>query len=189
MVCKGLGRLVAVSPSSDCFGAAWCEKMYWTVAQTKPNAERVAQLNLQRQQFLTYLPVFAMKVGKVTKIKVLFPRYIFVQIEQQWHSINSTIGISRLILTNENKPAILSDKIIEGLKAREEKGLIILEPKAKFKPGENVKIVNGPFSGYSALYQEMRDSERSRILIELLGRSVQIEVNENDLSAVAIKAE
>ncbi len=161
---------------------------YWAVAMTKPNCEKLAQVNLERQGLLTYLPVFLTKVGKVIRVKTLFPRYIFVQIEDQWHSINSTFGVSRLILTNENKPAVLPDKIIEELKAREDgKGHIALTPLPKFNPGENVRLAQGAFEGYTGIYEGMSGPERSKILIELLGRKVSIVVDETHLAAVAIR--
>jgi transcriptional antiterminator RfaH len=160
---------------------------FWAVVHCKAGRERLAQLNLRRQHFVTYLPMFLARVGKVHQVKILFPRYIFARIENQWHGINNTFGVSRLIMTSENKPAVVQEYIIEELRAREDKkGLILLPEPQRFQQGENVKLANGPFSGYNGLYQGMKDSDRARVLIDLLGRKVQIEVNETDLSAVAL---
>ncbi len=162
---------------------------YWAVALCKSGSENVAVDNLQRQGFVSYIPKYLQRVGKVTKVKILFPRYIFVQIEEQWHSINSTRGVSRLILTNENKPAVIQDEVIEELKSREDsKGLIQLPSQGRFRQGENVTIANGVLEGYNGIYEGMRDADRVRVLIDLLGRKVLIEVNEQDLkTAVASK--
>ncbi len=160
--------------------------MAWAVALTKSNRELYAQGHLHRQNYTTYLPRFLHKIGNISKIKVLFPRYIFIQIEHQWHSINGTLGISRLILKNDNTPAVVPDKVIEELKRREIRGLITLPTQGRFEVGENVRLADSPFAGYIGIYAGMRDADRARVLIELLGRSVPIEVDEGTLRAVAV---
>lgn len=160
--------------------------MFWSVAITKSNREITAQDNLHRQGYTTYLPKFLHKQGNITKIKVLFPRYIFILIEHQWYSINSTLGISRLLLTNDNKPAVVPDTVIEELRSREAKGLISLPSQGRFNQGENVRLADGPFAGYIGIHAGMRDADRARVLIELLGRSTLVEVDEGTLQAVAV---
>jgi transcriptional antiterminator RfaH len=163
--------------------------MFWAVAVTKPSGEQRALINLERQGYLSYLPRYLSKVGKETKIKILFPRYIFVRIENQWYKINNTFGISRLLLTNENTPAIVPDKIIDDLKMREDnKGFISLPTPSKFQVGESVRVVNGTFLGYAGLYDGMRPHERARVLIELLGQKVPIEIDERDLAPAVVSA-
>jgi transcriptional antiterminator RfaH len=163
-------------------------KMFWAVAITKPANENRAIVNLDRQGYITYLPKYMSRIGSITKIKILFPRYLFVQIDQQWHSINSTFGVSRVILGRDNRPAIVSDRIISDLKMREDsKGLISLPQPSKFRPGEKVRVVNGPMSGYDAIYDGMRPNDRVRILIELLGQQAIVELDEKDLAAVAVE--
>jgi transcriptional antiterminator RfaH len=159
---------------------------FWCVAMTKSNSEGLAKYHLERQGYEVYLPKFLSRIGKEIKIKALFPRYIFVKIESRWYSIMGTRGISRLLL-NEEQPAIVPDKIIENLMRREDsKGFIALDEQPKFKPGEKVAIASGPFSGHYALYQGMRDADRARVLINLLGQSTPVELDEKDLAAVAV---
>ena len=61
--------------------------MTWYLAQTKPNAHRVAIRNLDRQGFQTFLPTHeasSRKRGKsVIDLKPLFPGYLFVGIDAQ----------------------------------------------------------------------------------------------------------
>ncbi len=155
---------------------------HWAVAITKPNNENRAEINLERQGFVSYLPKYLSKVGKELKVKILFPRYIFIVIEDQWHRINSTFGVSRLLLNNEGKPAVVSNKIIDNLKLKEDqKGLISLPDPPKFSQGQPVRVANGSFSGYRALYDGMRPNDRARVLIEMLGQQVSIELDERDL--------
>jgi hypothetical protein len=78
------------------------------------------------------------------------------------------------------------DKVIEEISAREVKGLISLPSQGRFHQGENVRLADGPFAGYIGIHAGMRDAERARVLIELLGRSTLVEVDEGTLQSVAI---
>jgi len=159
---------------------------FWGVAMTKSSGENLAKYHLERQDFRTYLPKFLNGIGKSAKIKALFPRYIFVRIETRWYSINGTRGVTRLIM-NESKPAIVPDRIIDNLVKREDsKGLISLPSAPKFSPGEKVRVVNTAMLGYIGIYQGMRDHERARVLIELLGQAVSLELDEKDLAPVTV---
>jgi len=159
---------------------------YWAVAMTKSASEHIAQYNLTRQNFETYLPKYLSGVGKEIKVKVLFPRYIFIRIDLQWHKINGTRGVTRIIM-NDLKPAQIPDKVIQNLKACEDvKGLITLPEQPKFVPGQPVRVVKGPFLDYIAVYDGMRPNERVRALIKMLGQTVPIELDQEDLVAVAI---
>jgi transcriptional antiterminator RfaH len=130
------------------------------------------------------------RLGKDIKVKILFPRYIFVSIEQQWHQINSTYGISRIMLGNEGKPVVVADKIIEDLKMREDKaGLITLPEAPKFQKGDKVKIVKGALMGYDAIFDGMKPNDRVRVLIEMLGQPVHVELDEGDLVTVVSEGE
>ena len=76
----------------------------WYLLQFKPNAHRLAERNLQRQGFLTFLPMRDVTKRKaisfVNQLYPLFPGYMFVSFdpnEALWHKINSTFGVSKLV--------------------------------------------------------------------------------------------
>ena len=56
----------------------------WLVARSKPNQEKIALKNLERQNFEFFQPTFKTTLRKYNKfkeiIKPLFPGYIFVAI-------------------------------------------------------------------------------------------------------------
>jgi len=153
---------------------------YW-VAMTKASSENLAEHHLKRQGFIPYLPRYLSRIGKEIKVKILFPRYLFIKEELQWHSIHGTRGITRLLM-RESTPAVIPDKIIENLRMKEDhKGFISLPEPPKFRSGEKVRVVNGSLEGYSALYDGMRPNERARVLIDMLGQQIQVELDEKDL--------
>jgi transcriptional antiterminator RfaH len=155
----------------------------WIVAMTRPAHEAIAALNLSRQGYTSYVPKYAKRQGqKASVIRPLFPRYIFIQVEQFWSSILGTRGISRVLLADEG-PAQLPDRIIKELKARELHGLIQLTTPSKFLPGEKVKTETGPLVGHLLIYEGQSSHDRVKVLANLLGRACVIELPEKSLIA------
>src|SRR6516164_6180997 len=98
----------------------------WYVVQTQVNAELKAARHLLRQGFEIYLPRYLKRRSHARKIErvpaPLFPRYLFVQIDmaaQRWRSIQSTFGVSHLVLQGAD-PARVASGVIHSLKARED---------------------------------------------------------------------
>jgi transcriptional antiterminator RfaH len=153
----------------------------WYVAHTTPHAEMKASLHLGRQGFEVYLPRYLKKrrhARRVDTIAVpLYPRYLFVAIDigaQRWQAIHSTIGVSRLICRGEH-PAAIPDSLVEELKRREdESGLIRLERRPQFSPGDKVRVIEGAFADCLGLYEGTKDRDRVAILLDLLGRKVRV---------------
>jgi len=151
----------------------------------KPNHEAIAATNLQRQGFSYYYPRFIYKKTPNTKslIRPLFPRYMFVLVEQFWRSLTGTRGIS-YILMSEGGPQIVADSVIDAIKSREDKsGMFQLTAPPKFYPGEKVKSLEGPLCGLPLLYEGMAGHERVKVLAELLGRKVLVTIEEKLLVA------
>jgi transcriptional antiterminator RfaH len=153
----------------------------WYVAQTRPHGETKASLHLGRQGFETYLPRYLRKRRHARRVDTvaspLYPGYVFVAINlgvQRWRSIQSTVGVSRLVCRGED-PAAVPEGVVEELQRRQDEGgLIRLERRARFNPGDTVRVVAGAFSDCLGLYEGMDDRERVAILLDLLGRKVRV---------------
>lgn len=153
---------------------------YWSVAQTQPFSERKATRFLEGQKFVCYLPKILQTnyAMKRTRVAALFPRYVFVQIENAWHAINGTPGVASVLIDGGSKPVCVADRVIADLQSRENKdGFIVLPKKEKFKKGQKIKIVSGQFAGQLALYDGMSTHARERVLLQLLGRHVPVLLN------------
>ena len=88
----------------------------WFLAQLKPNCANIADKNLKRQGFKTFLPTeeeTRERNGKfVTAIRPLFPGYIFVAFDEArglWRTVNSTYGITRLVSFGKEPTAVPLD--------------------------------------------------------------------------------
>ena len=82
------------------------------------------------------------------------------------------------------KPARVADQIIDDLRKRERNGLIELPKRPGLKPGDQVRILQGPFAGRLGLYAGMRPHERVLVLLALLGRQQRVELPKCDVEAV-----
>lgn len=162
----------------------------WYVVQSHPHAERKAAWHLNGQGFETYVPVYQKRRRHARRTEIIlapvFPRYIFVTIDmaaQRWLSIQSTIGVSKLVC-NGDVPAPVPAGVIDALKHREDKnGLFQLDNRPRFAPGDSVRIVDGAFAACLGLFEGLRDDERVAVLLDLLGRKVRVVLD--DLSVAA----
>ena len=159
--------------------------MPWVAILTKPNQERIACDNLARQNFEYYWPRFLEKrPTKTSLIKSLFPRYLFVLIDKVWYPLTGTRGVSKVLLGTDG-PLILPSHELENMRKREgPDGLIKLaEPPNRFNNGDKVKASDGPLAGQILIYGGMSAKDRCRVLANILGGQVKVELDEKLLVA------
>ena len=155
--------------------------MEWYAVHTHVNKESLSEINLIRQNFITYLPKYKKIIKHARKISTvvrpLFPRYLFVKLDlvkQRWNLINSTYGVNVLI-TMEEKPVKILDKIINEIKSYDNSdGIANILPYASMTLGEEVNIIDGLFSGRKAIFDGLTDDNRIKVLFNLLGKEVTL---------------
>lgn len=124
----------------------------WFLAQLKPNCARLADKNLKRQGFKTFLPLeeeTRQRNGKFfIAMRPLFPGYIFVAFDVaqgHWRAANSTYGITQLLRFGKEPEAVPLD-LVSQLMLRCDANSKLLPPILS-KPGDLVKLTKGPFAG------------------------------------------
>jgi transcriptional antiterminator RfaH len=164
--------------------------MRWYAAYTQPQAEAHAAAELRRQRFETFLPLCRRLRRHArrseTVLRPLFPRYLFVAMDidaQRWRAVGGTRGIAHLVRQGD-RPAAVPAGVIEGLRARaDQSGAVPLDSLAMFERGRPLLVTAGPFAGHTGRYEAMRSDERVILLLELLGRSVEVAVPLLDVDA------
>lgn len=154
----------------------------WLVAHTHVRKESFAKTQLLEQGFAVYLPQYektrrhARREDKV--IMPLFPRYLFVGVDpdkDRWSAIDSTRGISYLLKTRNEQPAIVPDNVIDVLKQEQDsRGLLSVGALVVFQPGDQVRVLEGGFKDYSAIYLSMDEQQRVQILLNFMTRQVKL---------------
>lgn len=158
------------------------ETQRWYVAQTQPKKERLAREQLERQEFVSFLPMVKRlrkgAVGAQYASKPLFPGYIFVAFDlerERWRSINGTIGLRQLVSFGD-QPAALPDGFTEALMRRTGKDENCpLE--GHLEDGAPVRVVGGIFDDLTGTLLAARPQERVVVLLDLLSgpRKVQLQ--------------
>lgn len=151
----------------------------WYLAQLRPQSHQVALRNLDRQGFETFLPRIELTrrhgTGFSTRAQPLFPGYIFIEFDvlrDDWHKINSTSGVSRIVSFG-GRPALVPKEIITSLLARaDQNGLI--SSASTTEVGSEVKLLTGPFADFVAKVDVIEPDRRVWMLIEILGRTTKV---------------
>lgn len=155
---------------------------HWYLVHTKPQQERRAFDNLQRQGypcFLPLVPVESFRRGRLAVVEqALFPRYLFIQLDDGFHArawgpVRSTLGVTRLVSFGL-QPARVPDALIAQL--RQQLQDLTAAPQPLFRPGQPVRITQGPFAGLEAIYQMPDGEERAIVLLTLLQRECRVAV-------------
>ena len=151
----------------------------WFILQFKSNSHHLAAKNLNRQGFETYLPLHETTSRRLSRFintsKPLFPGYMFIRFdkaESEWHKINSTYGVSRLITFNSHLKSIPT-KFVDSLMKRYDLSGKLL-PIKKLKEGDQVAILKGPFANFIATVEKYEADQRVWILMDLMGRKTKI---------------
>jgi transcriptional antiterminator RfaH len=158
----------------------------WFLLQLKPNGQRLAERNLQRQGFETFLPMHEVTERRstrfMTNFRPLFPGYMFVAFEAAsapWHKINSTMGVSRLVSMNGNPQSVPLD-IVSGLMSRCDASGKLLPPQ-NLNAGDQVELRSGPFSDFIATVESIESDRRVWVLMDFMGQRTRIKVTSDQL--------
>ena len=158
----------------------------WYLIQFKPNSHRLAERNLLRQGFETFLPMQKITRRKVSRfvsdLKPLFPGYMFVSVNSDlapWRTINNTIGVSKIV-SFEGKPKPLPLKLISGLMLRCDASSTLLPPKS-LTEGDSVELLTGPFANLIATVDTTDPEQRIWVLMDFMGQKTRMLVTADQL--------
>lgn len=159
----------------------------WYVVQCRANQNFRAQENLENQGFTCFQPrlrVEKLRAGRRDQcIEPLFPGYLFVQFEEygpSWHTVRSTRGVSRVVAFGD-QPASVPTEVIDALMqgARADDQLLADEP--AIRPGDRLRIENGPFANLEATFQSYHGEQRAIVLLEMLHKQHRLNLALKDV--------
>ena len=149
---------------------------YWAAAQLQPQRDGLALHCLRQAGFETYAPRLrehrTAHGRKVVRTPLLFPGYLFVLIELQWHTARWAPGVVRLVL-NGGTPRPSPRESSWPSSARDRRPDRPTRP-PKFRPGDRLRVIHGPFAGHVGLYAGMKPRERVEVLLAILGGSQRV---------------
>jgi transcriptional antiterminator NusG len=163
----------------------------WYVLQTYSGQEESVKnaiesnlelLNLKDKVFKVLVPeeeIVELKGSKrIEKKRKMFPGYVFLEMvltDESWYAIRQTPGVARFIGTKV-QPTPVSDRemqrVLKQIGVKEE------QLEVAFERGESVRVISGPFRGYTGTVDEINsDKGKLKVLINIFGRDTPVEVN------------
>lgn len=163
----------------------------WSAIHTKVAREFDAASRINLLGFETFCPIFQKQRHHNHQIeqvsRPLFPRYFFVRFDRdrhEWGKILTTRGVADFVRDGMGKPSIMPDIHMVTLKAAIAAHTPANDEGAPIKPGDKVRLLAGPFSGFEALFCEDAKA-RVSIMLSLFGRPTKLFVPTEHIQAIS----
>ncbi len=107
------------------------------------------------------------------KTRKLFPGYVIVKMivtNESWYLVRNTQGVTGFV-GQGSEPIPLTDEEVRRMGI--EKTVIVLD----IAPGDTVKVISGPFKGFTASVEDVNDDKQTlRAKVDMFGRSTPVEL-------------
>ncbi len=126
--------------------------------------------------------VVEMRAGAKRKsTRKFFPGYVLVRMdmdEQTWHLVRSTPRVLGFVGGTSEKPTPITDAEADAILQRVQEGIDKPRPKVMFEPGEVVRVLDGPFSDFNGVVEEVNyEKSKLRVAVLIFGRSTPVELD------------
>ena len=162
----------------------------WYVIQTKPKKEEEAKSYLSTTGLEIFNPLmetFLPRNGRLSKeFKPLFPNYIFgkFDIGQDYNLVRWARGVKKILGFGGNFTPV-SEEAVELIRKRTDSNDIVRK-NYHFEPNELVRIKSGPLKDLLGIFERWAsDSDRVRVLLNLLGYQPAVELHYSMIEKVA----
>lgn len=157
---------------------------HWYAIYTCARHEKSVSQQLERKCVEHFLPLYeAVHRWKDRRVRVqlpLFPGYLFVRIAPcQRLKVLEVPSVVRMVGFN-GVPAALAEEEILSLRSGLA-GDLRIEPHPYLKVGRRVRVVRGPLAGREGILVRKKDCLRLVISIDLIMRSMAVEVDAADV--------
>jgi len=145
--------------------------------------ERLKNAGLEHYVSQILIPteeVIEIKKGK-KKIspRKFFPGYVIIEMEmtdEVWYVIKSTPKVTGFLGGLKN-PTPLKDEEVERLLQQIEGRAAKARPKVEFEKGEVVRVVQGPFTNFTGVIDEVNPERgKLKLMVSIFGRSTPLEL-------------
>jgi transcription antitermination factor NusG len=152
----------------------------WYAIRVRPRSEKMVAAGLHEKQYEAFLPLYRTRNKWSDRLKdielPLCPGYVFCRADLSGKpSLITTPGVIGLLCFG-GVPAMISDEEIEAVRVMIRSGSSV-EPWPYLREGQYVLIEHGALSGLRGLLVRKKSSWRVVVSIELLDRSVAVEVD------------
>lgn len=159
----------------------------WYVIHTRSRYEKRVNEQLEMRRIEVFLPLYRSKRnwnGRNAMVDMpLFPGYVFVHIPlAERLRVLAVTGVAGLV-SFKGAPAPVPDNDLHRL--RDCLTQATVEPVPYFHSGDRVRVIAGPLTGMEGIIVRHNGSARFVLSIDLIMRSVSVNVDACDLELVA----
>lgn len=120
------------------------------------------------------------KGEKKTTSRKFFPGYILVNMElneETWYLVKDTPKVTGFVGGTTTPPSI-SEEEVKKIMHQMEEGAFRPKPKVLFDRGENVRVVDGPFTNFTGIVDEVKPEKgKLKVLVSIFGRATPVELD------------
>jgi len=142
----------------------------WYLVRTKSGKERWVSDQLTAILPEVFLPMLEARVprwGRLAwSVMPLFPCYVFARFDLQarYFDVKYMRGVQGIVSAGCD-PLTVPMLVVEEIKERGVNGIVKVQPR-EFDNGESVRVVDGPFRGFDAIFERyLSGAERVAILL------------------------
>ncbi len=168
-------------------------EMSWYVVHTYSGYENKAKMALEERVRAAHKESFfgeiivpeenvveLVKGQKRTTKRRFFPGYILVKMvltDETWHIVKDTPKITGFV-GDKVKPVPVPESDVQKMTNRIAEGQVKPRPRISFQEGENVRVVDGPFSNFNGVIEGVNpDKGKVKVLVSIFGRSTPVELD------------
>jgi transcriptional antiterminator NusG len=195
---KRLKNKRTVGPSGRMAGVAEGMAKRWYSVSVLSNFEKkiaeqiktaVAEAGLQDEIEEVLVPteeVIEVRRGKkVTSERRFMPGYVLVRMEMTNRGYHLISSINRVtgFLGPQGRPMPMPDAEVNAILNRVEEGEVAPRNLIRFDIGEQVKVTDGPFEGFTGMVEEVDEPHnRLKVTVSIFGRATPVELEFTQVS-------
>lgn len=144
--------------------------------------QRIESMGMKDEIFDVVIPTqeeIEVRDGKRRSIeRHVFPGYVLVNMrmsEESWYVVRNTPGVTGFVGMGNDPIPLRPEEVSQILKRMEAEAPTIM---VTYKPGEKVRIVDGPFNDFHGTVDEIdMDRSKVRVMVNFFGRSTPVELD------------
>lgn len=145
----------------------------------------IARLNLREYVTQVLIPtekVYQVRNGKkISKERIFFPGYVLIEanlVGEIPHILRNIPNVLGFLGTKGDEPTPLRmsevNRILGKVDELKEMGEEMITP---YFVGEPVKVIDGPFNGFSGIIEEVNDEKKKiKVMVKIFGRKTPLEL-------------
>jgi len=141
---------------------------------SSPHPEKFGEVVVPTEQVVELV-----KGKRKTSSRKFYPGYILVRMlldDETWHIVNDTAKVTGF-LGGRDKPSPIPDDEADQILNRMEAGKLKPQPKYFFESGDEVRVIDGPFTNFNGTVEEVNPEKgKIKVLVSIFGRATPVEL-------------